>query len=161
MWSASRTSPREGDRKKNGCWTCRQCACRYTQLARSWVGWPPTEFDAFSSEEANKFWQDVGACDTNEEQEQLVAESLTQVVEETRCGGTGGEYLPLSVYKTRGFDTTLIEELCDDKKPSRMFGTVYRVDIEYQTKETKEKRIREAILQSVQERRGGGGGVQE
>ena len=124
---------------------------------RSWGGWPPKEFESLTAEEKKLFWKEVGACETKEEQEKLVLERLSKVVEETRCGGTGGEYLPLSVYATRGFDTTMIEELCDDKKPSKMFGTVYRVDIEYQTKETKEKRIREAILKSVQERRGQGG----
>ena len=68
-----------------------------------------------------------------------------------------GEYLPLEVYTTRGFDTSRIEKLCEDKKPSAMFGTVYRVDIEYQSKGTKEKRIKDAILESVQERKGAGG----
>ena len=77
--------------------------------------------------------------------------------EETRCAGTGGEYLPLAVYKTRGFDTSRIEKFCEDKKPSAMFGTVYRVDIEYESKDTKEKRIKDAILESVQGRKGAGG----
>ena len=116
------------------------------------------EWDSFSAAEKQRFWKDVGACDTKEDQEQLVVDRLSKVVEETRCVGTGGKYLPLSVYAAKGFDTSQIEQLCEDKKQHKLFGTVYRVDIEYQSKETKEKQIRQEILKSVQERKGSRGG---
>ena len=79
--------------------------------------------------------------------------SLPKVVEESRGASQKGQYLPLSVYKTQGFDWEAIRDGCKDEKPHALFGQVYRVDIEYQSKETMHKRIREELLKSVQERR--------
>ena len=92
-------------------------------------------------------------------------EKLSKKITETRCAGAGGQYLPLSVYAAQGYDTKAIEEGCKDVKAHPLFGKVYRVEIEYQNKESKEQMIREAILKSVQERQSkggsssGGGGV--
>ena len=138
--------------KKNGCWTCNKCACRYTQLHRQWGGWPPAEFESFSAEERKDFWLAIGACTKKEDQERCVLEKLGKKITETRMAGAGGKYLPLSVYGAKGFDTEAIRKGCTDKKPHPLFGEVYRVEIEYQNKETMEQKIREAILKSVQER---------
>jgi hypothetical protein len=143
--------------KKNGCWTCRKCACSYTQLHRQWGGWPPAEWASFSAEERKDFWLAIGACDTKEDQERCVLEKLGKKITETRMAGAGGKYLPLSVYGAQGFDIEVIRKGCTDKKPHPLFGEVYRVEIEYQNKETMEQKTREAIMKSVQDRRGSKG----
>ena len=143
--------------KKNGCWSCRKCACSHTQLHRQWGGWPPAEWASFSAEERKDFWLAIGACDTKEDQERCVLEKLGKKITETRMAGAGGKYLPLSVYGAQGFDIEVIRKGCTDKKPHPLFGEVYRVEIEYQNKETMEQKTREAIMKSVQDRRGSKG----
>ncbi len=139
--------------KRQGCWQCPKCASRYTQLHRTWGGWPPSAWESFSEDEKAKFWRDIGASEGKDEQEKVVMEMLSKKVIESRKSGSGGEYLPLSVYGTRGFDVKAIENGCDDWKPHKLFGRVYKVEIEYQSKEQEEQRIRDAILQSIQHRK--------
>jgi len=57
------------------------------------------------------------------------------------------------VYERKGFDTEAIQQNCHDWKTYKVFGKVYKVDIEYASKEKVEQRIREAILNSIQERK--------
>ena len=133
MRSASRTSAGKGDRKE--AWLLDlQEVCLPLHTARAFLGWLAAKRVGVLLGRGKKFWQDIGACEKKEDQDKLVMEKMTKVVEESRCAGAGGQSLPLSVYATQGFDTSRIEQFCDDKKPSKMFGTVYRVDIEYQNK---------------------------
>ena len=108
--------------KKSGCWTCKKCATRYTQLHRQWGGWPPSEWESFSEEEKTAFWVAVGAAETKEDQDKVVMEVLSKKVEEIRSAGSGGKYLPLSVYERKGFDIAKIERECDDYKELPMLG---------------------------------------
>ena len=65
----------------------------------------------------------------------------------------GGEYLPLSVWETRGFDVSAIEanSLDGDKKFHSQLGWVYRVMIESKT--TKRVQSKEVFLKIVQDKR--------
>ena len=141
--------------KRQGCWQCTRCATRYTQLHRAWGGWPPSEWESFTEDEKTQFWKNIGESGSKEDMERVVLTSMSKRVIETRKAGAGGEYLPLSVYSTRGFDSTIIEAKCADWKPCPLFGKVYRLEIEYQSREKEEQRVREAIVQSIQNRKAG------
>ena len=61
---------------------------------------------------------------------------------------SGGDWLPLSVYKQRGFDTDLIEQKCTDTRIHKIFGKVYRVTIDSLYSATIEKAVRKELFYS-------------
>ena len=62
--------------------------------------------------------------------EEFVISSIARSRTETEEAVQGGEYLPLSVYKQRGFPTELIEERCKDVRDHEMLGPCYRLVID-------------------------------
>ena len=59
----------------------------------------------------------------------------------------GGEYLPLSVYERRGFDTKLIEEKCRDIDMHEVLGKTYRVSIKAVYSKTIEAMVRKELFE--------------
>ena len=116
--------------KSPGCWKCNVCNCKITQLHRRFGQWPPEEFQLLSEKQQAEFYQAVGQCHTARQVEEHAKLTLAKVIEERHLVGSGGEYLPLSVYDKRGFDTAAIEKHCKDKKNDPIFGLVYRVAIQ-------------------------------
>ena len=66
----------------------------------------------------------------------------------------GGEYLPLSVYKTRGFDVESITAHCQDTYEHPVLGTCYRVRIRGVYSGTCEAMVREELHQAKTQRVG-------
>ena len=141
--------------KAQGVWQCKTCSVRYTQLHRQWGGWPPREFDMLTSEEKDKFWLSMADSATEAQREQLVLNTLTSKVVESRASGSEGRYLPLGWYAQQGFDADRIAATCTDWEEHPILGRVYRVDINYQDKKKEVQRVKEHILKSVAERRTG------
>ena len=80
---------------------------------------------------------------------QTVTETLSVQRAEPRKAIAGGEYLPLNVYATRGFDVAAIEQHCKDWKPSEMFGRVFKVLIEGSADKTEEMTFQQKSRQQV------------
>ena len=68
--------------------------------------------------------------------------------------GGGGEYLPLGVYKTRGFDVDAITAHCQDRHEHPVLGTCYRVRIRGVYCGTYEAMVREELHQAKTQRVG-------
>ena len=107
------------------------------------------QWESFSEAEKTQFWQDIKGITTRAEQEKMVVNSLSKTIIESRKAGEHGEYLPLSVYKARGWDIKIIEEQCKDWKPCRMFGKRYNVEVEYRDKSEEERYCREQIMKGI------------
>jgi hypothetical protein len=83
----------------------------------------------FSAEQKQDFWRNVhGASNPQELVERLQeAERMHSSHTQATFAADQGTYLPLSVYKRRGFDTKLIKQYCTDKKEHPVLGMTYRV----------------------------------
>ena len=126
--------------KSQGSWKCNRCNCKHVQLVRLFGGWPPQEFKDFSQAEQVAFWRmpASGAAQLKRQVEDVMRKARR----ETQLTDVGGEYLPLSVYKQRGYDVDQIEKHCHDVREDEIFGKVYRVKtmaVHSQTAEEQER----------------------
>ena len=89
--------------------------------------WPIDAFRALPSEIQTEFWQSESS-----DRDSLV-ENLSRSVAKHRVKVDSelfkGQYLPLSVYKTQGFDIDFIVQKCHDIEEHEVLGKTYRVDI--------------------------------
>ena len=90
---------------------CKACNSLYTMLRRN-LSWPPECFHSLSDDAQQSFW---ARCRREKEESKKTMFSyksvrdtlITQVCEETKkvkTVGAGGTYLPLSVYRQRGYE---------------------------------------------------------
>ena len=114
--------------KRAGTWRCDVCQCRIVQLHRGVGEWPPKQWANISPEDQKEFMASLHdrrgpAC--------VVAakEFLKKYEQHETYYEFSGEYLPLSVWKVRGFDSDLIESKSsqEDCQTHPILGVVYRV----------------------------------
>ena len=140
LWKSQRLST------KQAIFVCSKCNMKGVQLSRLFGSWPPKMFKCMSEDEQKKFWD--GIKDTPSPQlEGVVVQKLSIVRREWEEAKEGGEYLPLSVYKQRGFDVDAITDRCQDKHEDPVLGTCYRVRIRTVFSGTVEAMIREELQQ--------------
>ncbi len=125
---------------------CNRCNVKTTQLIRLYGSWPPPSFAKQDADWKVKFWQaaqDVAggpaALDA------FVVQRLTIRKLEEEVSTFGGEYLPLSVHKTRGFDCDMIVKNCKDTGEHDVLGLCYRVSIRSAYSRTIEQMVREEL----------------
>ncbi|CAK0809516.1 unnamed protein product [Prorocentrum cordatum] len=119
--------------KKKNVWQCSTRSSRHTQLHRIFGGWPPQSFKSLSQEEKDKIWNDVKEANGKAEVEKIAME-------------TQRKYLPLSVYKKKGYSAKRIKRLCEDKKEDEVPGTLYCVNIDYKGDKSVEEEVRESLI---------------
>ena len=110
--------------KNGGTWKCNACNTKAVLLSRSLGSFPTPEFKELSEEAQRAFWRDCPVKGS----EKIKAFFVNTVVEkmvEKRMIGVGGSYLPLSVYKTQGYDIDDIQQRCKDKRTHPVLGEVY------------------------------------
>ena len=147
LWKSQRVST------KQAIFVCAKCNIKGVQLTRVFGSWPPKTFKCMSEDAQKKFWE--GIKDTPKSQlEGVVVQKLTMVRQEWEEAKEGGEYLPLSVYKTRGFDVDAITTHCQDKYEHPVLGTCYRVRIRGVYSGTSEAVVREELHQAKTQRVG-------
>ena len=103
---------------------------KMTQLYKQRGAWPPREFQSLSVDSRRQFFKSIRdktggelTCATN---------SFLQKYQKTeKLFAEGGQFLPLSVWKTKGFDTDKIRDLSpdEDKDMHNVVGLCYRVAI--------------------------------
>lgn len=114
--------------KKARTWRCTVCDCKVTQLHRGFGHWPPQEFAALDPAQQQEFFRSVASV-SGPGSIAKCRELLRQHETHEQFYEFGGEFLPLNVWKTRGFDDSAILEKSgsDDIKVHPVLGTVYRV----------------------------------
>ena len=138
--------------KGPGCWKCPSCNTKATQLNRVFGSWPPKSFAGMSTEWQQNFWKSLEGKPGGAALENFVVDSLVRQRVEQEQTTSGGEYLPLSVYAQRGFDTSRIVDLCHDTQEHPVLGTCYRVSIVAVYSKTIEEMIRSELSQSTGKR---------
>jgi hypothetical protein len=95
-----------------------------------------------------QFWKDAAKADNLHKLKEHVVHSLTISRIEQETTRFGGEYLPLSVYKARGFDVDDIADKCKDTESHPVLGTCYRVNVRGVFSDTIEQMVREELNES-------------
>jgi len=113
---------------RSGTFKCNKCHTKQQLLRRQFGQWPIESFIALSADDRAAFFRDT-ACDRLSLKSAY--ESLTTTETHEQVFSWGGDFCPLSVWATRGYNTDLIQQSCkpDDKMADDMFGTVYRVRV--------------------------------
>ena len=115
LWKSQRVST------KQAIFVCSKCNIKGVQLSRLFGSWPPKMFKCMSEDEQNKFWDGIKDA-PSPQLEGLVVQKLSVVRREWEEAKEGGAYLPLNVYKQRGFDNNAIEARCTDKLEEPVLG---------------------------------------
>ena len=112
-------------------WKCSVCASKITQLHDVFGSWPTVEFKSMSNEEQTKFFKDCSAFRKRDDLAQFAKTVFETFTVEAKVYYHGGEFLPLTVWETRGFDSRLIEAASDpsDVMEHPVLGITYRVSI--------------------------------
>ena len=109
-------------------WHCNECNSTMTKVYRNPKG--PIDFTKCDQAEINKFFQECKGKHQNEIN--LLSHDLISTYKhEETYWDEGGEFLPLSVWTTRGFDADRIEALSQpgDVRQHAVLGKTYRVSI--------------------------------
>ena len=91
--------------KREGTWRCSQCRVKITQLYRGFGSWPTAEFNALSDKEKQEFFKKTSATNGHELVNQA-KKILLRTEEKEDYFDDKGEFLPLSVWVSQGYDVT-------------------------------------------------------
>ena len=141
--------------KSAGTWRCNRCNTRGVQLSRipTWKTFQG-HLKTFSEDEKKSFWEQCKDCENPVELTKLITRSQTKRHSEESHTSTEGEYLPLGVYKARGFNIKRIKKYCKDIKIHETLGKTYRVKIDGKGSLSKDEEVDEENL-SKRQRVGG------
>ena len=116
--------------KAKGAWRCDVCSVKLTQLNRAFGQWPLASFTRLSQEEQQLFFsscRDSNGPDTVSKMKEIIKKHQSSETYYVH----GGEYVPLDVWATRGFNVEDIRarsEACDQQQHP-VLGAVCRVRI--------------------------------
>ena len=101
------------------------------QLTRQYGVWPTSDFNGISADEKVAFMKAVGEAKDQEQLKLVSEEYLRRFEKRARFFMHNGEFLPLSVWGNRGFDTERIESTTTaaDTMEHPVLGKCYRVAI--------------------------------
>ena len=112
-------------------WVCHKCEVKLSQLRKGFGTWPPSGFNKISKEEQQAFFRETHGMAGKDSVKR--AEDMFNIKEELQAQYymNGGEFLPPSVWATRGFDANVIKEKIaqEDCREHPVLGTTYRVKI--------------------------------
>jgi hypothetical protein len=116
--------------KVKGTWKCGSCNVKQAQLFRAFGQWPSQGFQQLSDQNKKDFMLSMHGT-SGSEAAAMVAELIQTFEIDQEYYADGGEYLPLSVWQTRGFDSARIEANTPerDRRVCAILGPTYRVKI--------------------------------
>ena len=140
--------------KASGKWKCRKCHTKMTQLNRLFGCWPIPEFLGISKEQEMAFFNSSHGCENQSELDELVIETMTELVKHKARFSLDGEWLPLSCWEKRGYSADAIVATADSRnsKVNERFGMMYKVTVERDCLAIEREKIREQVLQTRSDR---------
>lgn len=117
--------------KSPATWRCSSCNVKCVGLYKKYGKWPTPQFNEFDEEEQTEYYKSIKNVSMTEA-EKILVNRLIKKRRDWEENKHKGEWLPLSVWQSRGFDPEVIERTSDatNSKPDRRFGMLYRVFIE-------------------------------
>ena len=109
-------------------WECLNCGTKSTQLRRVFGKWPIGEFVEMEPDEQKAFFSDIGGM-SMEALKQHCERTFSKTESHGKFYEERGQFLPLSVWATRGFPVEDIEAKshASDRRFHDVLGSTYRV----------------------------------
>ena len=109
-------------------WRCNNCNSKVSRLSREFGTWPLEGFQRAPSDVQKKFYQGDGSM---KKMRLKVSSIVTEFEKKEKYFEKGGAFLPLSVWKTQGWDTEriLANSTQADIVETSQGGLCYRVEI--------------------------------
>jgi hypothetical protein len=116
--------------KVKGTWKCGSCNTKHTQLFRAFGQWPIPGFQQLSDQSKKDFMLSVHGT-SGSEAAAIASELIETFKIDQEYYNDGGEFLPLSVWQTRGYDAAMIEANTPerDRRTCSILGKTFRVKI--------------------------------
>ena len=126
---------------------CPRCASKITQLSTEFDGWPTPEFSALDDESKKKFFNNIRDITSRKDVVAQFHEYMKGFEEHSEWYEEGGEFLPLTVWAARGFDTERIQQFSHpwDIREHYVLGSTYRLPIYSAGKSGKKGKRREDV----------------
>ena len=131
---------------------CNGCNAKATMLSRT-TNWPLPEFLELSQEEQQKFWRECHAQNGAPAVKALLTNTIVKSKSTSIEASLGGDYLPLSVWKAKGYDADEIEAKCADTMQHPLLGKVYRVQILGISRTAKHEEVRKNICDLIERKK--------
>jgi hypothetical protein len=128
---------------------CNNCNAKATMLSRT-TTWPLPEFLQLSQDEQQKFWRECHALNGAPAIKALLTNTIVQSQSNSIQANLGGEYLPLSVWQTKGFDIADIEAKCKDTMQHPVLGKVYRVPLLALSRVASHETVRKNVFDRIE-----------
>ena len=136
--------------KCGGRFVCNSCNTKQTLLTRALGTWPTPEFKELGEAEQAEFWKRAATAKNQEQLKMTLIDTLVTRRVDRVTARVSGTYLPLSVYATQGFDTSLIVERCTDVKEHAVLGKTYRLALCSLSRDAVEEKQREQVMSMLQ-----------
>jgi hypothetical protein len=140
-WACSKCKLEKPIGNAVGCasFICKQCNTKRSTLSQMFGHWPVQLFAALTVEQQTEFWrsESKGKVQVQNALVKKVTDARIEVIKNS----TIGQYLPLSVYKTMGYDTDAIQANCKDVEEHEILGTTYKVDLKSVTTDDVRKKV--------------------
>ena len=111
-------------------WRCVTCHSKASTLSKTMPVWPPADWHLVPEDEKTKFWLATHRISSGKVMATMVTRLVTRSKTLYSDDAMQGEWQPIGVWVSRGYDREAIESTADDgnSKPHRRWGTVYKVD---------------------------------
>lgn len=135
--------------KAAGRFICNVCNTKSVMFHRTLGAWPVPEFKELSDADQLSFWQEARDKKNGEQLKSLLIDTLVSKRVDKVTARVAGTYLPLTVYKTQGFDVDLISAKCNDTQEHPILGTTYRVALSSLSRESVEEKQRVQVMEML------------
>ena len=108
---------------------CHRCSSTFAKCNKEKGVWPTAEFKEFEEQEQTEFYRKAGELSKSSDVVKLMTFTLNKYQKKEFSWANGGQYLPLKVWVTQGFDGDRIVRTStpEDIQENAQAGTCYRV----------------------------------
>ena len=128
--------------KKKGYWLCLTCNSKSVQLHSIFGKWPPTHFKTLSEDKQQEFFAGIKEIKEKAKLKLYTENYLRTTHEDNKGTKDKTKFLPLSVWKSRGFNVRRIKKRCKKTQQHPVLGKLYGVEITETYNGQEEKQVR-------------------
>ena len=128
--------------KGKNIWICYTCNSKSVQLYNIYGKWPPANFKLLSADQQTEYYDGIKFLKDQATLQKFTDNYLRTTHESNKGAKDKTVYLPLSVWKTRGFSAKRIKKFCKDTQSHSVLGKLYGLQISHKWEGQEEKQVR-------------------
>ena len=115
--------------KQGGKCKCNRCSSTFTKMYSHHGKWPTAEFNTLSADAQTDFYAKAAKMSKSQQIVELMEHKLEKFQSRDFTWALGGQFLPLNVWATQGYDSERIARTTKDEdiQENEQVGTCYRV----------------------------------